>query len=169
MAISIYPPGERQRSSHKVFNIGSHNKDSNMIVNKFAVITVIIGSAMLTDASIFFRRRSMLPGISELHKESSTTSHTSDDEISFYDPISNATLVEPIVGRLADEVDTNSRRVISTDTARATDAPPAASSGGWFSNIRRRPCSCSGLNCGCCAGVDFKRIQFRRQCKFSRV
>lgn len=30
---------------------------------------------------------------------------------------------------------------------------------------RGRPCSCTNLNCGCCAGVNFKRLNFRRQSK----
>ena len=27
-----------------------------------------------------------------------------------------------------------------------------------------RPCSCNGLVCGCCAGMNFKQLNFRRQC-----
>lgn len=120
-----------------------------------AGVILTLNSVFAKSSIFFFRTRSM---VTSLEQTTLPSNMDPKEFLQFYDPITNETLNEPMVGPLTTRsVDHRVNAAPRTTTAR----PP----GGWFSNIRR-PCSCAGLQCGCCAGVDFKRLNFRRQCKY---
>lgn len=123
---------------------------------------IIMTHCTPTRPSIFFRTRSMQTSWPDPTEQPSTMM-AHQHFLQFFDPITNETLIEPMVGPLITRsVDPASGHRVAVDQKpRATTTVRPS---GWFSNLRR-PCSCSGVKCGCCAGVDFKRLSFRRQCK----
>lgn len=82
---------------------------------------------------------------------------SSDNGLIFYDLESNRTLLPPVVSALP--YGHEQQREPLQVTSRRPMFPSF-----------RRPCSCNELNCGCCAGINFKQFNFRRQSKqFFRI
>lgn len=79
---------------------------------------------------------------------------SSDSGLIFYDLESNRTLLPPVVTALP--YGHEQQREPLQVTSRRPMFP-----------MFRRPCSCNELNCGCCAGINFKQFNFRRQSKHS--
>lgn len=77
---------------------------------------------------------------------------SSDGGLIFYDLESNRTLLPPVVSALPYEHEQQ------REPLQVTSRRP------MFPTFRR-PCSCNELNCGCCAGINFKQFNFRRQSK----